>query len=192
MGLISSLTKKYDDKIVFDNFNFRFDSNGMCFLLGNSGVGKTTFLRIIAGLDKDFTGTVHGFGAISMMFQEYRLFPWLSALDNALLSVTDIKPDDVERAKLLLLDLGFSEEETRLKPGALSGGMKQRVSFVRAIIRDSDTVLLDEPFKELDPGIVKVMYDIIEKDCANRLYIIVTHDDIPEDILADANVLHLS
>ena len=192
MGVISNLTKKYENKPIFDNYSLHFPPCGLHFVLGNSGTGKTTLLRIISGLDREYVGDVSDFGKISMMFQEYRLLPWLNAIDNATVALPHNSGKKAfEDAKELLMALGFSEKDLLLKPSALSGGMKQRISFVRAIIADSDTVLLDEPFKELDSGVVNSMYDIILHHCSKKLFIIVTHDDIPDEILSTSRVLRI-
>ena len=135
-------------------------------------------MRIIAGLDKDFSGEILGVGRenISFVFQEYRLFPTLSALQN----ITEIlyeKPTDNEvvKAKEMLYSLGFSEAEIHLTPDKLSGGMKQRVSLVRAFLRKTPILLLDEPTKELDEKIRETLYDMINEEGKKRLVIIVSH-----------------
>ena len=192
MGVVSNFSKKFDDKVIFDNYAVHFPSTGICFLLGKSGVGKTTMLRSIAGLDKDYDGNIAEFGRISMMFQEYRLFPWISAIDNVLAAFGD-KPlnEQILLTTSLLSELGFSTDEMHLKPGQLSGGMKQRVSFARAILAKGDTVILDEPFKELDAGIVDIMYNIIRRESREKLFLIVTHDEIPEDVISSSCIIHI-
>ena len=102
-------------------------------------------MRIIAGLDKDFSGEILGVGRenISFVFQEYRLFPTLSALQN----ITEIlyeKPTDNEvvKAKEMLYSLGFSEAEIHLTPDKLSGGMKQRVSLARAFLKENAVLMV--------------------------------------------------
>ena len=192
MGIVSDFNKKFDEKVVFDNYYYHFSDVGIYFVLGKSGVGKTTLLRSISGLDKDYSGRIEGFGRVSMMFQEYRLFPWISALDNVVKAIAE-KPDENDkiRAETLLSELGFSSDEMSLKPSALSGGMKQRVSFARALLANADTVILDEPFKELDSSLVDVMYKIILRESEKRLFIIVTHDEIPKEILEISNVIEL-
>ena len=173
-----NISKKFDKKIIFDGFSYDFSKTGVYALIGNSGTGKTTLLRIISGLDTNFSGEVidGGIKNTSFAFQEYRLFPQLCALDNAV--IANGEPDDthlVERGKELLLRLGFSESDLTLLPSELSGGMKQRVSLVRAILRDTPVLLLDEPTKELDEEIRASLYEIIKEESERRLVIIVSH-----------------
>lgn len=178
---INGLSKRFGEKTVFDNFNFSFDSHGAYIVTGESGIGKTTLLRMIAGLDNDFTGTIEngGIALTSFMFQEYRLFPTVNALKNA--SVAN--SNDAERkASELLIKLGFNAEDLKKKPRELSGGMKQRVAFVRAVMKDSKILILDEPTKELDSDTAKAMLDIVNDEAKRRLVIIVTHDDIKKHI----------
>ena len=131
---INNLKKRFGDAEILNDFSFEFETSGAYIILGESGVGKTTLLRIIAGLDTEYVGTVEngGIANISFMFQEYRLFPTISALENVLLSCKD-EQRKVDKARELLFRLGFKEEEMQLLPEMLSGGMKQRVSFARAV-----------------------------------------------------------
>ena len=88
MGVrIINLTKSFGEEVKISNFSYDFPDKGVVALIGESGVGKTTLARIIAGLDTDFTGQVigGGIGNVSFAFQEYRLFPHLSALDNVII-----------------------------------------------------------------------------------------------------------
>lgn len=176
---IKELKKSFGEKIIFDSFSYEFPDKGLCVLTGASGRGKTTLLRVIAGLDNDFSGSVVNGGAenTSFVFQEYRLFPTLSALDNVIIP-NGSKKDRLlsERSLKILLDLGFSENETKLKPSELSGGMKQRVSIARGLIRKKPILLLDEPSKELDEVLRKILYELIYKEANERLVILVTHN----------------
>ena len=80
--IIKNLKKNFGRKIIFDNFSYSFNDTGIYALTGESGIGKTTLLRIIACLDKDFSGSIEAPKKVSVAFQEHRLFPNLSALDN--------------------------------------------------------------------------------------------------------------
>lgn len=182
--LIRNLNKSFDKKDVFTDFSFDFSGTGLYILRGDSGSGKTTLLRIIAGLDKDFTGEVIGGGIsnVSFAFQEYRLFQNLNVLENTMIASKEERDDDLKYAKVLLSRLGFEEEEMNLYPDELSGGMKQRVSLVRALVKSSSILLLDEPTKELDKTLINSLYEIIKEEAAKRLVIISTHDIIPENV----------
>ncbi len=180
---IKNLSKSFDSKSVFSDFSYSFEDTGIYALVGESGIGKTTLLRIIAGLDTDYTGELvgGGFGRASMSFQEHRLFPTLSAIENVVFAISDRKDEAVcERAKNLLLSLGLSEADISALPSALSGGMKQRVSLARAFIKDSKILLLDEPTKELDSANADTVRRIIRAEGERRLVIISTHS--AEDI----------
>lgn len=181
---ISNLTKSFDKKVIFDNFSAEFEEIGIYSLTGESGAGKTTLLRMISGLDTDFEGEISGSGIknCSIAFQEYRLFPTISALDNVVLANYDKKTTENElEAKNMLLSLGFSEEDISLYPTELSGGMKQRVSLARAFLRKAPILLLDEPTKELDEENAKRALDLIKSEGKERLVIVVTHN--PEDVM---------
>ena len=185
---LNSLSKSFAGKSVFTDFSYTFEENGLCFIRGESGVGKTTLLRIIAGLDSNYTGTVvnGGIKNVSFMFQEYRLFPALNALKNASIA----NGSSEEYAAALLARLGFEEDDLRKKPRELSGGMKQRVAFVRAVLKNAPVLILDEPTKELDADTVKVMLDIIKEEAKKRLVITVTHDDLSK-ISENARIIEL-
>lgn len=172
-----NVSKSFGEKVILDNFSYSFSQKGLYVIAGESGIGKTTLLRMIAGLDKDFAGEISGGGIdnVSFMFQEYRLFPSLSALKNAAIS---LKPDEYGKAELLLKRLGLGTSDLKKKPAHLSGGMKQRVAFARAVLMDAPILILDEPTKELDAESVKLMLEVISEEAQNRLVIAVSHDDM--------------
>ena len=176
---IKNLYKSFGEKKIFEDFSYSFTDNGLYALLGNSGIGKTTLLRIIAGLDKKYRGEIIGGGVknVSFVFQEYRLFPRLSAIENAVIPNGDMSDELlVSKACALLTRLGFTSDELSLLPDELSGGMKQRVAIVRALLRDTPILLLDEPSKELDLRLKETLYNVVKEESDKRLVIIVTHD----------------
>ena len=178
---IKGLVKRFGEKTLFDGFSYEFSNNGLYFLCGESGVGKTTLLRLIAGLDKDYVGEISGGGLkeVSFQFQEYRLFPELNVLQNATLGCHRSK-SKIEKAKQYLERLWLDPNTLKLRPDALSGGMKQRVSLVRALMKDSGILILDEQTKELDPKLCAVVNEIIKEESKKRLVIVVSHrtDDL--------------
>ncbi len=182
---ILNLKKTFSDKIIFENFSYAFTKTGLYAIIGDSGIGKTTLLRLISGLDTNYEGNIVGGGAqnVSFAFQEYRLFPQLSALKN-LTAVVYKKATsaEIESSKQMLFRLGFSESELYLTPNQLSGGMKQRVSIARAFLKKCAILILDEPTKELDPELTDKVREIIREESKNRLVIMVTHNksDISE------------
>lgn len=173
---LDNLSKQFDGYDILNNISYSLEGPGVYVVVGESGVGKTTLLRIIAGLDKEYGGSVIGGDVenISFMFQEYRLFSALNALKNAALA----SPINMNEASALLLKLGFKESDLKKKTHELSGGMKQRVAFVRALLKKTPILLLDEPTKELDQDTASIMLEIISEEAKKRLVIIVTHDDI--------------
>lgn len=184
MGIVvTDLTKTFDDKTLFSNLSFALGDTGLVRITGPSGVGKTTLLRIIAGIDKDFSGSVDRDGDISYLFQEHRLLPWLSALDNVIVASFNVADEsDKESVRALLYRLGFSDNELLRKPSKLSGGMKQRIALARALARRSDILLLDEPTKELDSSLVSTVADIIREESNRRLVIFVSHDPLLDTV----------
>ena len=185
---LDNLSKQFDGYDILNNISYSLEGPGVYVVVGESGVGKTTLLRIIAGLDKEYGGSVIGGDVenISFMFQEYRLFSALNALKNAALA----SPTNMNEASALLLKLGFKESDLKKKPHELSGGMKQRVAFVRALLKKTPILLLDEPTKELDQDTASIMLEIISEEAKKRLVIIVTHDDI-SDKLNGAQLIRL-
>ena len=184
MGLtITNLYKSFGKKEIFKGFSQRFDNTGIYSISGDSGVGKTTLLRMIAGLDRDYSGEISGggFDKVAYAFQEYRLFPTLSAIENVIIPNGNANDADLEKkARDMLSMLDFKVNDFSANISELSGGMKQRVSLARALISASPILLLDEPTKELDAGIRKKLYGIIKDQSKSRLIILVSHN--PEDI----------
>ena len=182
---IKNLTKSFGKKVIFSDFSYDFGDKGVYVLRGESGIGKTTLLRMIAGLDKNFSGEIvgGGIGNVSFAFQEYRLFPELSALDNVMIASVDNSDADRLEAVSLLSKLGFSTEDTSLFPSELSGGMKQRVSLARALLKKAPVLLLDEPTKELDPALCERVCEMIRKCAEERTVLLVTHKDSDAELL---------
>ena len=189
---IDNVSKSFGKKQIFENFSYEFKDSGIYLISGDSGIGKTTLLRMIAGLDKGFSGkiTYGGISNVSFAFQEYRLFPTLSALENVLTATKKDGENEILRARMLLSELGFSEENMHLLPSELSGGMKQRASLARAILKDSPILLLDEPTKELDEGLSKTVLEIIKRESEKRLVLMVTHKKEDIDFL-NGTVIYL-
>ena len=177
---IKNLTKTYLKEPVIKDLSLSFYPPGLYIIKGDSGVGKTTLLRIISGIDKNYDGFVTRLnpGEVSFAFQEYRLFDSLSALENVSVGARDTA--SFFRAKRILSRLNFTDKEMYLSCDELSGGMKQRVSLARAFFHKGRVLLLDEPTKELDPDNVKNVLDLIKEEAKGRLVIMVTHKS--EDI----------
>lgn len=175
---LRSVTKSFGENTLFRDFSYVFPNTGSYVLKGDSGTGKTTFLRMISGIDNDYSGEIIGGGIenTSICFQEYRLFPLISAFANVLkVAFPTANEENSQKTFALLSKLGFTEESMKLKPSKLSGGMKQRIAFARAVLRDTPILLLDEPTKELDSELSLKMIDIIKEESKKRLVITVTH-----------------
>ncbi len=181
---INNLKKKYGDKIVFENYTNTFDFDGILLIKGVSGLGKTTLMRIIAGLEKADKGEIQKDAkSISFMFQEDRLIPFVSVLKN----ITAVCSEEKALKYLKLMGL---ENEKDNSPLSLSGGMKRRVSLARALCFDSDLVILDEPFKGLDENLKATICEIIKKESKQRDFIIISHDSEDAELL-NAKVMEI-
>ena len=185
MGIkIKNLSKSFGENRIFDGFNLELGDTGIYALVGESGIGKTTLLRLICGLDRDYSGEIKSDGEIAVAFQEYRLFPTLSALYNVHIENFDKKSDEsLTLCRDMLGKMGFSDEQMNLMPSELSGGMKQRVSLARALVSRRPILLLDEPTKELDRDRAKEILRIIKAEAEGRLVLMVTHNRDDLDML---------
>jgi ABC-type multidrug transport system ATPase subunit len=174
---IDGLTKSFGKKTLFTDFSFTFADTGIYVIRGESGAGKTTLLRIIAGLDKEYTGRIERSApGVSVCFQEYRLFDSVTAVKNVTEAAFDkATEDEVAGVCALFKRLNFSDDDILLYPRELSGGMKQRVAFIRAVAKDAPILILDEPTKEIDPENAAIMRKIIKEESKKRLVIMVTH-----------------
>ncbi len=147
MIVFSSVTAGYPGKTVLQNLSFSLPEKGAVALMAPSGFGKTTLLRVLAGLIKPETGQVCGLEGkkIAFLFQEDRLLPWLTAEKNV--SIVS----DAEKARFWLeaMEIG----DASLFPHEMSGGMQRRVALARAMAFGGDVLLLDEPFKGLDEAL---------------------------------------
>lgn len=169
---LKGVTKKYD-KTIFENLNFQFKDQQITCILGESGIGKTTLLKMIAGLT-DYQGSIEGVGKISYIFQEDRLILNLTVLKNLQLICPDKSIEEIhEMLKLLKI-----EDKMVRYPRELSGGEAKRVSIARAFLYDGDVILMDEPFSSLDLSLkldlMRYFSELWEKK--KKTVIFVTHD----------------
>lgn len=155
---IDGLCFSYGGKEVFKDFFLELPA-GVCCIRGVSGRGKTTLLRLIAGLLRPDRGTISGVPErVSYMFQEDRLLPWKSAAGN----VAAVLPKHRAEEAGFWLDAVELGKEADSLPENLSGGQRRRISLARALAFGGKLLLLDEPFEGLDPGLTARMVDLIK------------------------------
>lgn len=171
---LKNITKSFDDKKVLDSFSAVFEEGGYL-LKGPSGIGKTTCILLVLGLIKPDGGEVSipDNTRFAVCFQENRLLEKETALTN-ILAVNDNVTE--EAAKSAILEL-LPEDTADKKAGELSGGMKRRLAVIRAMLHDSDAVILDEPFTGLDDASRDKTISFIRKYLNGRLLIITSHDE---------------
>ena len=171
---IDGLEKRFGEKVLFRSLSLTVD--GPAVLWAPSGWGKTTLLRILMGLEAPTAGAVQGAGRVSAVFQEDRLCPQLTALQNVLL----VLPGAGERyAPAVTVDfarLGMDAAALALPAAKLSGGQKRRTALLRALWAEGDTLLLDEPFTGMDPQTLAAATALLQEHCAGRPTLLATHD----------------
>lgn len=181
MLTLKKISKVYGDNWVFKNVSMTLGDREIASVIGPSGVGKTTLLRVIAGLtgyeegDLIVEGDVHSRGqALSYVFQESRLLPWLTAEENIRLVNESLTSEELDR----LLSLSRLSHAKDLLPEEMSGGMRQRVSLARAFAYHPNIILMDEPFKSIDEYLKsQLMADVLALWRAQpKAILMVTHD----------------
>lgn len=194
---INHLTKKFGDRIVFENLNLEIPERSIISIVGKSGSGKSTLLNMI-GLLEDFEiGSIELFGntlpkinsskatqirrnKISYLFQSYALINDMTVTQNLLLSLhfTDLSTNEKKNKLDLVLDELELNHLKKSKINTLSGGEQQRVALAKAILKPSQLILCDEPTGALDHQLASKIYDNIEllRDEYNKTVLIVTHD----------------
>ncbi|MGY3716191.1 ABC transporter ATP-binding protein [Sutcliffiella cohnii] len=183
---VKKTTRKFDNgNIAFKDISFTAKNGEIVGLLGTSGCGKSTLLRTISGLDKGYTGNIliyekeakENNGNIGFMFQEPRLMPWLTVVENVVFGIEGDREAKTKEALILLEQVGLKGFENNY-PKELSGGMAQRVAIARALITSPEILLLDEPFSALDAFTKMQLQDLLltiwGRNKATML--LVTHD----------------
>ena len=183
---IKDVTKKFNDKIIFEKLNLEIEKNKITTIKAKSGFGKTTLARIIAGIDNEYEGKVELSSGIEkkdivLMFQEDRLIENVSVYKNLKL---------VKNNRDLILDYLIDFEiESKMDTlvSKLSGGMKRRVALIRSLLLDKKVVILDEPFNGLDSKIKEKIINTI-KDIQKKkkiTMVVITHNEIDAKNISD-------
>jgi NitT/TauT family transport system ATP-binding protein len=195
---VEHLWKGYDGKSVLENVNLNVPSGAFVTLVGASGCGKSTFLRLLLGAEQPTSGAITLDGEPlppepgpdrGIVFQRYSFFPHLSCLQNVLIGLElkacpwtgrlfgRARRQAAERAAAMLAAVGLEGAEAAM-PAALSGGMQQRLAIAQALVLEPRILLLDEPFGALDPGIRLDMHGLVTRlwrETAMTVFM-VTHD----------------
>lgn len=189
---LRNLTKRFGNKQIFSNYDLVIPEGKIVAIVGQSGGGKTTLLRMLAGLEIIDSGILIYNGQtlpleelekrhlLGFVFQDFQLFPHLSVLENLILSPIKTqnmsRSDAEDKARKLLDTLGLANHATAY-PFSLSGGQKQRVALARAMMIDPEIIGYDEPTSALDPELRKEVEKLILENRATGItQIVVTHD----------------
>jgi sulfonate transport system ATP-binding protein len=176
--------RTFGDRDVLRGLDVQLRAGEFVALLGRSGSGKSTFLRALAGLDRGAEGEILVPAARSVVFQDPRLLPWATVLDNVVLGQRGASAEAKGRAALAEVGLEGHEGDW---PKTLSGGEAQRVALARALVREPALMLLDEPFGALDALTRIRMHALVQQLCARHhpAVLLVTHDVDEAVLLAD-------
>ncbi len=189
---LQHVVKAYGDNVVLKDINFEIQAGEFISFVGQSGGGKTTLLRLIAGLEATNSGDIIIAGqqlqgqnqGARVMFQDARLLPWMTVVDNLTFGSKDAQEKQRALALLERVELG---EKADAYPSSLSGGQQQRVALARALMSDPEILLLDEPLGALDAltrlKMQQLVADIVAE--SNLTTILITHDVREGVLLAD-------
>ncbi|EMR07288.1 Aliphatic sulfonates import ATP-binding protein SsuB [Bhargavaea cecembensis DSE10] len=182
---LKNVGRTFDGQTAVRNVNLSAGEGEIIGLLGTSGCGKSTLLRAISGLDGNYDGEIRLNGKLvdgvqesaGFIFQEPRLFPWLTVLENVTFGLTGKAGEKEKKGREILRKVGLGDSEN-LYPKELSGGMAQRVAIARALVTSPEVLLLDEPFSALDAFTKMQLQDLlldIWKEAGTTM-VLVTHD----------------
>ena len=196
---VNDLSYEYKDgnrkRVILDHADIAFETGKIYSITGESGSGKTTFLYCIGGMDPSYQGEILYKGEelktiglekyrrkdVSMVFQNYNLIPYLSALQNIYVAVDiseNVKSIDAKQAKAILKKLGISSKQAKMKVSSLSGGEQQRIAIARALAVDTELIICDEPTGNLDyetgMNVMRIFMDLAHNE--DTCVIMVTHN----------------
>jgi len=174
--ILQNITKAYGHRKVLEQFSAVFPAGETTCILGPSGCGKTTLLRLILALETPDSGQILGQpDAMSVVFQENRLFESFTVLSNVTAVMTGHHRDRRSAAEICLSELGLVDS-LHLPITALSGGMKRRVAIARALMVPTELLILDEPFSGLDNDTKAKVVDCVRRRTQGVTTLLVTHD----------------
>ena len=189
---LKNISKKFKDRQILSDFNLTVEENKILAIVGPSGGGKTTLLRMLAGLEKIDSGEIIYNGEslpvdelekrnlLGFVFQDFQLFPHLTVLENLVLSpikTMNMAKNDAEKKAIELLEKLGLEKQINNYPTSLSGGQKQRVALARAMMINPKIIGYDEPTSALDPELrLEVEKLILKNRELGITQIVVTHD----------------
>jgi len=182
---LKNVSRTFSGKTVVQNISISVKPGEIIGLLGTSGCGKSTVLRAISGLDNEYDGEIDINGKktkevhdeTGFIFQEPRLLPWLTVIENIIFGLKGKKKENLERAEQYLANVGL-DDCGDLYPRQLSGGMAQRVAIARALVTSPEILLLDEPFSALDAFTKMQLQDLLLDiwNMYQSTLVLVTHD----------------
>lgn len=195
---VSNACLSWDQQTLFSNLNLNLQAGQWTCVLGQSGVGKSSLVRLLAGItaqDANLSADIVCTdgqpltGRVAWMSQQDLLLPWLSVLNNILLGPRlrqhrKVSPSQREKALLLLDQVGLSEYADAF-PATLSGGQRQRVSLARTLMEDQLLICMDEPFSALDAINRLKLQDLANELLHNQTVLMITHDPLEALRLAD-------
>ena len=197
---LQGIHKKYGNKQILENISFEVQKGEFLSLLGSSGCGKTTLLKLLVGIESPTSGAIYKNGIdistqtsferkIGIVFQNYALFPNMNVFQNIAFALKSqhLKKEEIEPKVKEMIELVGLSEHIYKKPRQLSGGQQQRVAIARTLIMEPDIILLDEPMSALDANIRMVLRRLLKdiQKKSNITMIYVTHDQEEAFALSD-------
>ena len=179
-----NITKKFGENIVLENINLLLKRQKITSIVGKSGAGKTTLMRMLAGLEKETSGLIKidQTSNIGMVFQDFQIYPHLKTINNLVLPQRIVlkrsKKQALLRANEMLKRLGLLDQKEQY-PLSLSGGQKQRLAIARALVMEKNTLLFDEPTSALDQENIDQLAKLLTNlKKQGTTIIIITHDQV--------------
>ena len=172
-----NITKQFDDNLLFQNLSFTINESEVLVIKGPSGVGKSTLIRCLCGIEKLTAGKIECDHPIGLVFQDFQLFPHLTVTQNLTLAAKYHKLSNVDQKAKELLDYFGLANKAQQHINILSGGEKQRIAIARALMLDPKILCFDEPTSALDQQAIKQVITVIKKLQDDRLGIIVVSHD---------------